>query len=413
MKPYYKADPWKVTEEGFNVAMNKASESIFSLGNGKMGTRANFEEAYTGRTLKGTYIGGIYYPDKTRVGWWKNGYPEYFAKVLNAPDFIGIDVKIESESLDLFTWRVSSFVRELDMKNGVLNRSFVATSATGNSVEVSTQRFLSMQQPDIAAIQYKIKALGKNVEVSLQPFLNGDVMNEDSNYNEQFWDIVDRASAETGTYLAAETKKLGFLVGMAMSSTALVGIANKPAMLTAYIKEGKQVGVRYSVLLLAGEEITLTKYVSVVTSLDSPKEKIRQTALKRVQEACSQGYLALLEEHKMWWHNKWETCSVEIEGDVEAQQGIHFNIFQLYQTYTGTDAKLNIGPKGFTGEKYGGSTYWDTEAYCLPFYMSTAGEEVALNLLRYRHKHLSKAIENAAKLGFNNGAALYPMVTMN
>jgi maltose phosphorylase len=74
---------------------------------------------------------------------------------------------------------------------------------------------------------------------------------------------------------------------------------------------------------------------------------------------------------------------------------------------------LNIGPKGFTGEKYGGSTYWDTEAYCVPFYLATAPQEVSKNLLVYRHKQLGKAIENAAKLGFKDGAALYPMVTMN
>ncbi len=33
--------------------------------------------------------------------------------------------------------------------------------------------------------------------------------------------------------------------------------------------------------------------------------------------------------------------------------------------------------------------------------------------LIYRYKHLQKSIENAEKLGFKNGAALYPMVTMN
>jgi len=33
--------------------------------------------------------------------------------------------------------------------------------------------------------------------------------------------------------------------------------------------------------------------------------------------------------------------------------------------------------------------------------------------LTYRYKQLDKAIENAAKLGFHSGAALYPMVTMN
>jgi maltose phosphorylase len=38
---------------------------------------------------------------------------------------------------------------------------------------------------------------------------------------------------------------------------------------------------------------------------------------------------------------------------------------------------------------------------------------VARNLLVYRYKQLGKAIENAQKLGFRAGAALYPMVTMN
>ncbi|MEQ8573508.1 MAG: glycosyl hydrolase family 65 protein, partial [Fulvivirga sp.] len=92
---------------------------------------------------------------------------------------------------------------------------------------------------------------------------------------------------------------------------------------------------------------------------------------------------------------------------------IRFNIFQMNQTYTGADERLNIGPKGFTGEKYGGSTYWDTEAYCLAFYLATSDQKVARNLVLYRYKHLQKAIENAQKLGFTNGAALYPMVTMN
>ena len=94
MKGYYKADPWSIIEEGFDPSMHEASESIFSLGNGRMGQRANFEEQYSGDSLQGTYLAGVYYPDKTRVGWWKNGYPEYFAKVLNAPNWTGIDVEI-------------------------------------------------------------------------------------------------------------------------------------------------------------------------------------------------------------------------------------------------------------------------------------------------------------------------------
>ena len=117
MKNYILHDEWSIIEEGFVAENNRISESIFSIGNGHMGQRANFEEAYSGDTLRGSYIAGIYYPDKTRVGWWKNGYPEYFAKILNATNWIGINVNIDGESLDLATCTIESFSRRLDMRN--------------------------------------------------------------------------------------------------------------------------------------------------------------------------------------------------------------------------------------------------------------------------------------------------------
>jgi maltose phosphorylase len=83
MKKYVQTDEWLLIENKFNPTDNEVTESLCSIGNGHMGQRANFEEDFTGHSLQGSYVGGVYYPDKTRVGWWKNGYPEYFAKVLN------------------------------------------------------------------------------------------------------------------------------------------------------------------------------------------------------------------------------------------------------------------------------------------------------------------------------------------
>ncbi len=124
MNSYYKDDEWLIIEEGFHPDRNRESESIFSIGNGYMGQRANFEEQYSGDTLRGSYVAGVYYPDKTRVGWWKNGYPEYFAKVLNAPNWIGIDISVDGKPVDLATTPASSFRRVLNMKEGYLERSF-------------------------------------------------------------------------------------------------------------------------------------------------------------------------------------------------------------------------------------------------------------------------------------------------
>ena len=134
---YVKTDPWRLVEDRFDPSRALSSESLFALGNGVMGGRANFEERYSGETLQGNYIGGVYYPDKTRVGWWKNGYPEYFAKVPNAAFWIGVDVAVDGEPLDLATVaEVKSFYRETDMRRSVLTRRMTVTMRNGAEVAV-------------------------------------------------------------------------------------------------------------------------------------------------------------------------------------------------------------------------------------------------------------------------------------
>lgn len=412
MNEYLKHDEWCIIEEGFNPANHRASESIFSLGNGNMGQRAMFEEHYSGETLQGTYVAGVYYPDKTRVGWWKNGYPEYFAKVLNAPTWINIDVKINGEMLDLAKCEVSDFVRTLNMKEGVLVRAFVATLANGNQVKVEAKRFLSIVTSEVGAISYAVTPINFDGTISFNSFIDADVMNEDSNYDEKFWNILATKSVEGEAYITAQTKKLDFHVCMGMTYEVCKN-GEKVEAIPVVAEEEKLVGNTVEFEVKQGEEIVIYKYAGVLSSLNHEKTEIMEDAQKVVAAAAAKGFASLLEEHVAAWTEKWSNSDIVIEGDVAAQQAIRFNIFQLNQTYTGEDERLNIGPKGFTGEKYGGSTYWDTEAYCVPFYLSTSKPEVTRNLLIYRHKQLQKAIENAAKLGFTNGAALYPMVTMN
>jgi Trehalose and maltose hydrolases (possible phosphorylases) len=412
MNKYLKSDEWCIIEEGFDPKNHKASESIFSLGNGHMGQRANFEERYTGKTLQGSYIAGIYYPDKTRVGWWKNGYPEYFAKVLNSPNWIGIDVQVNMEHLDLAKCKVENFRRVLNMKEGYLQRSFVATFPNGNKIKVETARFLSMANPEVGAIKYTITSLNFKGEIELSPYIDGDVKNEDSNYNEKFWNILESESREWEGYLVGQTKKLDFTVAFGMKYKVEVNgeaVTETPTL----IKGPKYSGNIVKINIKEEDTVTLYKYAAVLTSLDHSVAKLAEETQKVAQNAMKDGFDALFDSHKKKWLDKWSHSDIIIKGDIEAQQGIRFNIFHLNQTYTGEDERFNVGPKGFTGEKYGGSTYWDTEAYCIPFFLSTAPAKVTRNLLIYRYKHLQKAIENAQKLGFKDGAALYPMVTMN
>ncbi|QSW90915.1 glycoside hydrolase family 65 protein [Flavobacterium endoglycinae] len=410
---YIKPDNWSIIEEGFDVERVKSSESLFSIGNGAMGQRANFEETYSGETFQGSYIAGIYYPDKTKVGWWKNGYPKYFAKVLNAPNWIGIDIEINEENLDLHNCtEVRNFRRELNMKEGWYNRSFEAVLKNGTEIAVNIRRFLSLDLDEAGVIKYDITPLNKDAKIVYKPYIDAGVTNEDANWEEKFWEPLEVKKGTNEAFVTAQTFKTHFKVTTFMHNTILANGEDAHISPSTIDSTTDKVQYTYGTIIAKGQTSTIQKIGGYTVSLNH--ENTLAGAEKVIKSAVALGYETLLQNQIDAWAKIWEMSDITIEGDVKAQQGIRFNIFQLNQTYSGKDSRLNIGPKGFTGEKYGGSTYWDTEAYCIPFYMATKDQQVARNLLTYRYNQLDKAIENAKdNLGFKNGAALYPMVTMN
>jgi len=276
-------------------------------------------------------------------------------------------------------------------------------------VDFEWKRFVSMTRKNIGVIELNLRA-SQNCEVNIQSTLSGDVHNQDSNYDEYFWENTVAGVEGSRLWVSQKTKKTNFSVNSSSLHNIQLGTNNYTS--TSYENE-KDCGVRFAFSLKKDEKVIVEKYVAVCSSMYLPESELSSNSAKEASEAQAAGFTTLQQEQSNAWAEIWRNCDVEIEGDDEAQQSIRFNIFQLFQTYTGDDSRLNIGPKGFTGEKYGGSTYWDTEAYCLPFYLATAPSDVARNLLVYRYNQLDKAIENAEKLGFTNGAALYPMVTMN
>lgn len=410
MKNYFLHNEWQIIEEGFNPEMHEAAESIFSIGNGKMGQRAMFEETYTGKSLQGSYIAGVYYPDKTRVGWWKNGYPEYFAKVLNSPNWITMNIEIDGEILDLFTIAPENFKRVLDMKSGLLQRSFDYINSSNKKFSITIERFMSKQDDELACIRYSITP-HHDAEICWSTGIDSYVKNTDSNYDEIFWSRISEKSDNNKAWLSSKTNKLNFEICEGFFVKTFINEVEQNT--TVYTSKDWNVNASWKSKLEIGKTYTMEKYVSIVSNMYYESHTLEKACADNLAFAKSHGYNSLRDRHVNSWAELWKNADITIDGDIAAQQGIRFNIFQLHQTYSGRDPRLNIGPKGFTGEKYGGSTYWDTEAYCIPFYLGTSDASISKQLLKYRYNQLDKAIENAEKLGFTNGAALYPMVTMN
>ena len=408
MKTIFEFDPWRLIETELHKDDMRLSESMTSIGNGHMGMRGNFEERYSGDSHRGTYLAGVWFPDKTRVGWWKNGYPQYFGKVINAMNIISLRVRIDREDVDLYEDDVVSFSRVLDMRAGVLTREFVIRREKG-TVRVSFERFVSVARPELMALRCRVTA-DYDCKVALIPAIDADVRNEDSNYDETFWLFEGEDEDKNGVLtVRTRTRENPFGTPRFAVCGAMAAVpTERPKKNRVTVEEG-YVSRKFVFDVEAGQTVGCDKFVCVATDRDHKDDELTGAATAGVLSAQEAGYDALRREQERAWARRWEKADVRIDGDVAGQQGIRFNIFQLFSTYYGEDAQLNIGPKGFTGEKYGGATYWDTEAYCLPMYTAIAGEEVAQNLLKYRWLQIDGAYHNARQQGLPG--ALYPMVT--
>jgi len=397
-------DPWKITANKVEVENRRLQESLTSIGNGYMGMRGNFSETFSADHHQGTYIAGVWFPDKTRVGWWKYGYPEYFGKAINAVNFAKVSLLIDQSEIDLAIADLADFERALDMKQGILTYRYVV-----GGVQVVVDRFFSIATPELAVFRFSFEATdGENHDIRLESVIDADVHNEDANYDEKFWKTLKTENTSDGSFLISET--VPNLFGVEQFTVLTKQTFKGEFHCTNQESLEDQVIDYFEGELKPTRPLSFEKRVLVLTSRDyQTLPELTKVSEELSQEVNVQTYEQLFTAQAQAWAKRWELADVQIDGSDEAQQGIRFNLFQLFSTYYGEDERLNIGPKGFTGEKYGGATYWDTEAYAVPLYLALADTAVTKNLLKYRHQQLPQAQHNARQQGL--AGALYPMVT--
>ncbi|MBQ3816993.1 MAG: family 65 glycosyl hydrolase, partial [Clostridia bacterium] len=389
---YYGVDPWKITETGFNPERSRVSESIFSLGNEYMGTRGFFDEIYSGDSLKGSYFNGVW--EEKPITYFEHfkGLSERCCFMINANNWIYTRIFANSKELDLAKCEVSSFYRELDMKKGILTRSFV-----WEDIEFTFERFISMTHRAVAAQKITVKSLGFEGEIKIIAGSDFTPVHEEENRN--FWHEIHNSDA----CIVAKTESSGQRVYSCFK-------ANIPA--SRYFKEDKKSCAEYTFNLKKGEEKNFERLSINIAEKDKTIEDSAfiENSSKKANELFSLSYDEYLKKHEAFWADVWNKLDITIDGDEENQQGVRFCIFNLHQTYHGEDGSLNVGAKGLTGEKYSGWTFWDSETYCLPFYMFN-NPKAAKNLIMYRYNTLQQALDRAIEQ--DTKGACFPMVTID
>ncbi len=397
---YLEIDPWKLIEEGFHPERGQVSESLFSLANEHQGVRGFFDEGYSGKSLIGVYLNGIY-EERFTEGMAYKGISNRLAFMVNTVNWLHTRIEVDGEVLDLADSKFSGFRRELDFRTGELRREFVWETKTGKKLHLTFRRLLSMQTKELACQQICLRPLNFTGKVNLTLGLDFSVLHR--SFGQNFWNCPRIKYIRKKDLLAI----LG--VSTSIGHRLFAGMKlDAPAQLSS-IEAEKFVGGCLDVDLVSGTETVIEKSAVLYTARD-PQQSLEaawQQGLDRLQASVT-SYAEVLEQNRVYWDNFWAKSDIVIEGDAENQQGIRFCIFQMQQTYRGVVDGANIGAKGLTGEAYNGNAFWDTETYCLPFYLFS-NPAAAKSLLDFRYKTLPQAMARARDLDCIG--ACYPVAT--
>ncbi len=394
---YFKIDPWNIVEEGFDPEYGMTAESVFSLGNEYMGVRGYFEEGYSGPTLLGSYFNGVYERRKAAAEGYK-GIVQETEFMVNSIDWLYLRIWAGDEPLDLAKDEFEKYYRTLNLKNGLLRRQFIWKTEKGE-LEIRFERLISMVNNEVGAQRLVITSKGYTGSVRVCAGLDFNTTHGAEKMS--LWECSAQEMGSQKGHISGHTKNTGMEVdSYFVLQGSMTGISQARA-----IKGNKFVAEEYEFCFDGHGSRTIDKIVWNVTPL-AP-----QTGAKEVMENLeSMTFDALCQSNANWWDQVWQRSDVTIRGDEENQQGIRFCIFQMFQTYHGAIRGTNIGAKGLTGEAYNGNAFWDTETYCLPFFLFH-DKQAARNLLYFRYATLKEARKRAKALDCEG--AFYPIATIS
>ncbi|TFI54031.1 beta-phosphoglucomutase [Mastigocladus laminosus UU774] len=365
---------WTVRETQFEPDQFRYRETVFTIGNGYLGTRGSFEEGYS-QASPATFIHGVY-----------DEVPIVYTELANCPDWLPFTITIDGDRFRLEKGEILSYERKLDLRQGILSRSMRWRSPNNQTIDIHFERFASLADEHVLVLRCQLTPVDFAGAIEIQASINGYPENQGFNH----WELLDQGKTEAGIWLNLRTRssriQLGIATGIKISGAeASLQVTSPPGYPTLLA----------SFLASPGQTVTVDKVVTVFTSIhvENPV-KLADEKLAQLPE-----YSLLVTAHSQAWEEVWQKSDIVIEGDVTAQLAVRYNLFQLLIAASRHNDQVSIPAKTLSGFGYRGHIFWDTEIFILPLFIYTQ-PEIARNLLTYRYHTLPGARRKAVHYGY-------------
>ena len=371
MIPDRSISTWEYVDDRLVPSLADWRASLFSVGNGYLGTRGTFEEGF-GSQERATFIHGLFVTPP-------NDLPVLGA----APDWSSVALVIDGQPVRLDLQPPAGFERRLDMRTGVTTRTFVWKGAETGAIRATFRRTASMAHPDLVALDMKIEALTDPVEVVVETGIDATV--------EGPYGVLFKADAFEQTGRSSLELTSSSVDGVhTLATRCWVGGLDEPEL----IPDPDHPRIKGAVTVEPARPWTLTK-------LAHYEHPAAEPVGRSFEEMTFDDVVAASAPH---WESRWKTSRIDIAGDPEAERAARFAAFHLIAAAPPTDTAGSIGARLLSGYGYRHHVFWDTDIYVVP-YLTLTQPDLALVHLRYRHRGLPGARKKAA--GFGHTGAFY------
>lgn len=368
---------WIVSETAFAPGSQHHSETVFTIGNGYLGTRGALEEGFPGEE-RATLLHGVF-----------DDIPIVFTELANAPDWTDLRLFLAGEPFRMDRGEVLEFSRRLDLRTGLLSRSLRWRSPEGRITRLKFERFASLANPHALLARVEVRPENYTGKIEARAALSGEV----DTLGLKHWEILSQQTAPHSAWLRLCTRATRIELGAAFR---LHVQSPAPVQHEGWDAPGVPTLVA-ATALRAGQTVVFEKTAVFFTSRDTGQPL--SAANLALAGLPAPAWEALWPAHESAWRADWEACDVLIEGDDEAQLAMRFSIYSLLIAAPRRDERVNIGAKTLSGFGYRGHAFWDTEIFMLPLFIYTR-PEIARNLLSYRYHTLPGARAKAAANGY-------------
>ncbi|MEO7980679.1 MAG: beta-phosphoglucomutase family hydrolase [Sporichthyaceae bacterium] len=392
------ASEWHFGYEGFAPAEEGRREALLTLGNGVFATRAAAPEATAGPVhYPGTYAAGFYNRLRSRV----DGRESEHESMVNLPDWLPLSFRPDDgDWLDLTTMHVADYRQDLDLRHGILRRSFEVTDTDGRTTQVAERRLVHMATPHLAALEWVITPQNWSGLLEVRSGIDGTVENrnvtdEAALAARHLTRVVTGAHKTDSLWLSASTTQSERRVALACRTR--IDRDGHPSHWRV-VEDGDRIEQHTAIDVTRGQSVCVVKIAALRTSLDHAIADVTIAALADLDDAAPME--VLVASHESAWEQLWQRAHLDLHcDDPEVSRTLNLHTFHVVQTLPPhiVDRDVGVPARGLTGEGYRGHVFWD-ELFVFP-YLNLRFPSTARELLLYRYRRLPAARRMAAAMG--------------